>query len=46
MEQVKQLANIILNKPKTKLYCFQTFAVIIKGDRKDDKKDKYIFLIF
>ena len=24
MEQIKRPANIILNKPKTKLYCFQT----------------------
>jgi len=44
MEQVKRPANIILNKPKTKLYCFQTFAVMIeKRDRNGNKKSKHIF---
>ena len=44
MEQVKRPANIILNKPKTNLYCFQTFVVIIKKeDRNGGKKGKRIF---
>ncbi len=46
MEQVRQPANIILNKPKTKLYCFQTFAIIIKEDREATKKRQAYFLIF